>query len=539
MSKRVAVYARFSSDRQNESSCADQIALCEAWAGRQGLSVTATYEDAAISGASTINRNGLASLMRDARAKRFDVVLCEALDRLSRDQADLAALKKQLAFIGVSIMTVQDGEVGAMHIGLKGLMGELFLADLAQKTHRGQSARVRAGAVGGGRSFGYEPVPGQPGALTIIEAEAAVVRRIFADYRAGRSARDIAAALNADRVPAPRGGKWNASTITGSRKRQNGILQNALYAGRIVWNRQRFIKDPATGKRVSRPNPPSEWVNTDVPDLAIVDAETFGAVSGRRAERSSAHAQHASGRPKHVLSGLVKCGCCGASYTVIGRDRLGCAGFRERGDCTNSRTVERRHIEQRVLSALQAHLTSPKLIAEYVRAYHESYHLQAVADRRDRVQLQRRLGEITRQIETIVDRILAGTITPAIEARLPALEQEKADLAARIDRMDADQIPIALHPAAADKYARLVADLQAALTDVGTEEGRQSVFEQVRKLIGKVTVTPAAKSKEPVDLTVHGLLAELLVPEDGTPQYRGVLVAGARNTRPPVLEFAA
>ena len=527
MSKRVAVYARFSSDRQNERSCADQIALCEAWAERQGLAVTATYEDAAVSGASTINRSGLSGMMRDARAKRFDVVLCEALDRLSRDQADLAALKKQLSFLGIAIMTVQDGEVGAMHIGLKGLMSEMFLADLAQKTHRGQAARVRDGAIGGGRSFGYAPVPGQPGALSIIEHEAAIVRRIFADYAAGKSPRDIAAALNVELVPAPRGGRWNASTIIGSRKRQNGLLQNSLYVGTIVWNRQRFIKDPATGKRVSRPNPESEWVSVAAPELAIVDAASFAAAAGRRSERSVAHAEHRSNRPRHVLSGLMKCGCCGASYTILGRDRMGCAGYRERGDCTNNRTVERRHVEARVLTALHDHLASPELISEYVRAYHESYRQQAAADRKDRMQLQRRFGEVSRQIEAIVDRILAGTVTPAIEARLPALEQEKADLLQRLAQLDADDLPIALHPAAAQKYARLVADLREKLDAVEEASNKAALLDQVRKLIGKVTITPGANNKEPVNLVVHGLLAELLVSDDGALQYRGALVAGA------------
>ena len=43
-----------------------------------------------------------------------------------------------------------------------------------------------------------------------------------------------------------------------------------VFCGRIVWNRQRFIKDPDTGKRVSRPNPEEEWITRDVPELRIV-----------------------------------------------------------------------------------------------------------------------------------------------------------------------------------------------------------------------------------------------------------------------------
>ncbi|MFB9261912.1 recombinase family protein [Bradyrhizobium erythrophlei] len=44
-------------------------------------------------------------------------------------------------------------------------------------------------------------------------------------------------------MPGPRGGVWNASTIAGSRKRLNGILQNELYVGRIIWNRQSFFRE--------------------------------------------------------------------------------------------------------------------------------------------------------------------------------------------------------------------------------------------------------------------------------------------------------
>jgi site-specific DNA recombinase len=61
--------------------------------------------------------------------------------------------------------------------------------------------------------------------LEIDESEAAIVRRICRDYLAGYSARDIAIALNWERVAGPRGGVWNASTIAGSRTRCNGILQ--------------------------------------------------------------------------------------------------------------------------------------------------------------------------------------------------------------------------------------------------------------------------------------------------------------------------
>ena len=87
--RRAVIYARFSSDKQTERSIDDQVALCRAYCEREGLLVGEVYDDRAISGASTVNRIGLLRLMRDAGAGKFDVVIAEALDRISRDQEDL------------------------------------------------------------------------------------------------------------------------------------------------------------------------------------------------------------------------------------------------------------------------------------------------------------------------------------------------------------------------------------------------------------------------------------------------------------------
>ena len=87
--KPTAIYARFSSDLQRDKSIADQFALCREYLTRQGLELVAEYSDAAKTGASIIGRNGLLTLMADAQAGRFSVLVTESLDRLSRDQEDL------------------------------------------------------------------------------------------------------------------------------------------------------------------------------------------------------------------------------------------------------------------------------------------------------------------------------------------------------------------------------------------------------------------------------------------------------------------
>ena len=284
----AAIYARYSSDLQRDASIEDQIRLCKERAKREGWRVINCYTDHAISGASLM-RPGVQMLLQDAQAKKFDVVVAEAIDRLSRDQEDIAHIYKRAQFAGVRIVTLSEGEVNELHIGLKGTMGALFLKDLADKTRRGLRGRVEAGKSGGGNSFGYDVVrrldaEGLPvrGERKINATEAGIVRRMFNDYAAGKSPQAIAKQLNKEVVPGPSGTGWGPSTIHGNPDRGTGILNNELYIGKLVWNRLRYIKDPETGKRVSRPNPESEWITQDVPDLRIIAPELWEAVKTRQ-----------------------------------------------------------------------------------------------------------------------------------------------------------------------------------------------------------------------------------------------------------------
>jgi site-specific DNA recombinase len=93
------------------------------------------------------------------------------------------------------------------------------------------------------------------------------IKRIFNNYVEGETARQIAQNLNKEGVSSPRGGAWNASTINGNKKRRNGFLNNELYLGNIIYNRQSFLRDPETGKRRSRLNPKEMWVRKHVPHL--------------------------------------------------------------------------------------------------------------------------------------------------------------------------------------------------------------------------------------------------------------------------------
>jgi site-specific DNA recombinase len=455
---RAVIYARYSSDLQRDASIEDQLSLCSARAEREGWTIVRSYTDRAASGADVMNRTGIKTLLADAKARQFDIVLSEALDRVSRDQEDIAAIYKRLRHYDISVVTLAEGKVDELHIGLKGTMNALFLKDLASKIRRGQRGRIMSGFSAGGLSYGYKVVRELDdegnfirGKRSVNDEEAAVVRRIFTEYASGKSPRRIAAELNADRIPSPRGGQWNASTINGHRGRRNGILQNELYKGLLIHNRVRMVKDPDTGRRISRVNHQGEWVSIEVPELRIVSDELWGSVQQTRRGYRGQAAQNCR-RPKRLLSGLLTCGECGGAFTLVRPGKYGCSTHREKGTCTNASQISVNQLEGRVLAGIKMRLLDPELLAEFVHEFHSELERVQAASTEVGSHSKKRLNDIKQKIARIVGAISEGTDTPALRQALLSLEGEKAELEKTVA---VHHRPILLEPPPAPELARL------------------------------------------------------------------------------------
>ena len=512
--KRAAIYARFSTDLQNERSIEDQFTLCRAYADCAELEVIETHHDRARSGGSIMGRDGLLRLLDRAREAKFDVVIVEALDRLSRDMEDLAGIHKRLSFLGIEIRAVHEGVVNTVIVGLRGLVGQLYREDNAQKVRRGQAGRVGHGLNAGGLTYGYTPLAGEAGKRLIVEDEAIIIRRIFEEYAAGRTPRDIARNLNRDHVPPPRGKAWNASTINGNTQRGTGIIQNELYAGRLVWNKVRMIRDPDTGKRVSRPNERSNWQISNVPDLAIVSQEIFTAVQTRKKARAVTHPSQQR-RPRHILSGLLRCGACGAGMSTNGKDKSGririrCSAATESGTCGDGKTFYLDSVEKAALSGLRSELRHPKVIAEYVKTYHEERKRLAKDVVKRRSFCERRIGEMNREIDRLGDGIAKGRGDPQILGhRMKVLVRERSELNAELEAAPVPENIVTLHPAALARYEQQLTRLDDALGQ-GIRTGDSDAAEAIRDLVDTVKVYRDSARLGGVEVEISGRLTALL-----------------------------
>ena len=522
--RRAAIYARFSSDLQDARSITDQVAMCRDHAKRQGWTVTEVYADEAISGASMHGRVGLQCLLDAANRGAFNVILLEHIDRLSRNAADTMHLREQMEFISIEIHTCASGLVTKLHAGLEGLMSDMYIEQLRHHVRRGQAGRVRDGLVAGGITYGYAPVPGKRGERLIVDEEAEIVRRVFAEYVAGWTPRDIAINLNRDKVRPPRGKYWSAGTIHGNRARGSGLLSNALYDGRLVWNKVAMKKDPATGKRISRVNPESDWQMTTVPHLRIVDAETFKAAQTRMDERS--HEAPAKARkPRHLLSGLLRCGCCGGAMVLKDRDSKGrrvyCAPMHQGSGCPNGRAYYLDDIERRVLAGLDEQLKDPRAIERFLKTYVEERKRLAAAEGAKRARKENRLAEVKREFDRAFRSYIKGLATEEDTGPiLGELRMERKALEAELAEMAPPTNVVSLHPGAMKRYLEIVNDLATSLPqrDVASNEGISSAL---RELVSCVTITPPA-DKGPPTIAVTGRLS-VLIGGNMPPNFRGVI----------------
>lgn len=498
---KVAIYARYSSDNQRDASIADQMRVCRAFAERQGWAICEEYTDHAVSGA-TMLRAGFQALMRGALNRRFDVVLAESLDRFSRDQEDTAGLFKRLTFAGVNIVTLAEGDITHLHIGFKGTMNALFLKDLAEKTHRGLRGRVEDGKSAGGLCYGYRVVKTlNAGTVTTGEREidpeqAAVVERIFRDFVAGVSPEAIVKTLNREGVAGPFGGSWSPSTIHGNAKRGTGILNNELYVGRMIWNRLRYLKNPDTGKRVSRLNPSSEWITKSVPTLRIISDELWDAAKERqKATRRAVGDDGNFGRarrPQYLFSGITKCGVCGSGFIMAGANRLSCFGARYKGICDNNLTIRRDEVEARVLKALQEKLLNQELFEEFCDEFTREMNRLRMEQRASMTSAKREVARIGTRIKKLLNLMLDDEIAvDEGKAEMKALDGRRKELEAQLKT--ADEPPPLLHPEMARIYRTKVTELAGALQQ---PESRVEATEALRDLVDAIVLNPVANGHE-------------------------------------------
>lgn len=459
---RAVIYSRFSTDRQNESSITDQERVCTEYAARQGWEVIERYEDASISGAAMGNRPGFLRMRSDAMAGKFGALLVVDTTRLCRS-GELQPLVERLRYQGIRVIGVQDqfdSSTGFsdLQASMSGAMSIEFRRMIKARTHAALETRARDKRATGGRAYGYRDGK-------VDEDEAAIVREIFSRFADGASCKTIAVELNRRGVPSP-GSSWNRGERRCSGWMGSGIrviLRNERYCGVVHWNTSEWLKDPDSGLRKRRARPRSEWITHADKSLRIVSEEIWRRAQGRANPAKDDARLKSGGRPKYLLSGLLRCDVCDANYTLVDHARYGCHSHWDGESCANAIRVKRVQIEDVLLRGEESGLAAmlaPERVERMAKEM-QTYYAERMRSKEVRVvEIPRELQELAARIERLRERLRAGDPDLPPDELQAAIERAEAKRRAlEVEQPEAKQSAkmLSILPRAADLYRRQIA----------------------------------------------------------------------------------
>lgn len=413
--KTVAIYARYSCDKQNETSLEDQIRRCRELAARHGFVVNdeLIYTDAAVSGTDKgdAHRLGYLRMRKDLDSSKFDILIVDEFSRLSRDAVEQAVLLKRfennrrVQLITADGINTQDPD-WQLRLGLQGLLAQHESRKLSYRVDRGMVGQLDRGYMIAAPAFGYDlkrEFDGRDqhiGSHWVINPEkSAIVQEVFKRRAQGDSMHQIANWLNLTGVVCtakPRvenGGYWRASRI-------NAMLKNPIYRGLFV-----LRSSTCYAAKMKKMGSPVVTVDYERPTLRLVSDETWFQCN----QKTISHSGYGGG--KHALSGLVSCGCCNAILSLSAKKQsrsLYCTSCSEAKSAKNDNSRQTSSVAtvgvQHLLSnALQYFVSEP-----FLEAFRQSLQLRLDGDHRAEIDACSAQLEKYQATQSRISRMLAN-----------------------------------------------------------------------------------------------------------------------------------
>ena len=293
------------------------------------------------------------------------------------------------------------------------------------------------------------------------------------------------------------------------------MLRNRLYAGELVHNRTSKIVEPVSRNVRIRPNATESWAIQPVPELRIIEPALWEQVQLQLEMRATTHPE-TQRRPKHLLSGLGRCGVCGSGWIKIRRGFWGCSGTRNGAGCSNTRIISDERYQARVLSGLKERLLDPEAVSLCVRLYHEENARRDREEARERHKVERKLADANGRIKRLVEAIAAGAGEfPEVREKLIETRIDQERLLEELASTEAERI-IALHPTVASDYRAAVEGLNQTLADYDSPEIREEAIPTIRGLIHSIIVVPAQRGRG-VEIEIEGRLNAMIELAMGRP----------------------
>lgn len=430
---KVAIYPRLSEEDRNKKNETDesesiqnQKSMLIEYAINQGWEIYDIYTDEDYTGADR-NRPEFNRLLKDAEARKFDIVLCKTQSRFTRE---LELVEKYIHGLfpiwGIRFVSIVDhadtdvrGNKKARQIN--GLINEWYLEDLSENIKSVFNNKRKNGVhIGAFALYGYLKDPEQKGHLIIDEEAAQVVREVFTLFAQGYGKTNIARILNDRGIPNPTEYKRQKGLRYKQPKSKcstlwkyfsiSDMLTNEIYIGNMVQGKYGSISYKS---KINKPRPKEKWYRVENTHEPIIDRELWDRVQALIKEKSKPFSNGKIG----IFARKVKCMYCG--YTLHstkhadGRHYLQCPTRHVSKEACEGSMISMNVLEKIVLKEL--HELSSKYIDETYIAEHTEFNnriSEQIAMKQDLIsEYQRKSLECSEGIKNLYIDKVKGIIT--------------------------------------------------------------------------------------------------------------------------------
>ncbi len=368
---KAAIYCRLSDEDRNKADADDdsvsilnQKAMLIKFASSNGWPVYDIYSDDDYAG-SDRNRPEFNRLIKDAKARKFEVVLCKTQSRFTREielvEKYIHGLFPRLGIRFISIVDNADtdnaGNKKARQI--TGLVNEWFLEELSENIRSVKKHQQENGVhIGSFAPYGYKKDPDVRGHLLIDPEAAAVVREVFRLYSDGMGKQGICRTLNERGVPNPTEYKRQHGMIRNKDGKNSGIwsyftisdmLVNQIYIGNMV-QRKSGVANYKTQQKITYTK--EQWAIVEGTHEAIIDQDLWDKVQSLIAKKATTY----SAQPEGIFARKVRCFYCGSRLHSVknGNKRgLKCERHALSHDACVGAYISTRKLERIVTAQLQ------------------------------------------------------------------------------------------------------------------------------------------------------------------------------------------
>ncbi len=445
------------------------------------------YTDVA-SGA-TKHRADFQRILREAREGRIDVIVAWSIDRLTRSIFSTNALMEAVEGTDAKVECAREA-VDLNVLALHAAVGQIELNRIRERTTMGKRGAAKAGRIPHGRGvYGYKA--GKDGKPAIDPDEGPIIKRIFAEYAAGRSTDAIAAGLDADGIIPRGGGKWNPAYV-GMR------LRDQTYIGKGFFSKIRYQRTE-TGVK-SKPYPKNQWI--EVPHPPLVDAALWARVARRRSKRFTGDP---TGEVKvdFLLRRLLRCSECDHGFVCRSSRRddgrfYECLGtFRRKTTCRrNPQIINARLLEEEVWQVVTDLISDPDLLEEAVRTQVAALKERgAYADLDD---VRRSLDKLTAEEDRVITMCSRGKITEVQMARqLRRFTERREHYQNRVAILEAEVQEADRQLGRAKDFRQVAAEIAGRLDDLSFDERRRVL----RAVVESISID--GKNNVRIDVAVY------------------------------------